>query len=556
MIDSITRGNRLRAGSGSHRYDIVFISDHAKIPQNPHLSLRKIGASSTTRVGITVAEEGSVKSVLTLALVLVGSLTAAACSDAPLFGGSKGKGDDSGEEEKKPAPDYENPRTKESEELPDALEGLPKGRAQLDALCARGERNPVTQALCNGQSVTSLVELQEALNLGFEDKTARGQNASGGNPGFAILGHSTSLVARSVSAINPRTFVFPATPGRPVRINGWAIIGFARGEPFVEIAAEDPNTKKITFYLLKFDLACEATHSCKPGDLLTPDVEKNWQGFSLYDDEDLKNTIVDCRHCHQPDATGKKLLRMQELRDPWTHWFRNDRPGGIALMGDFLRAHGDKEDYGGVPATLIQRADGRALEDFVVGQGFQQQPNAFDSQRIENEVRSSSRAQPDINTPRGSSSTWQSLYDRSLAGEFIPVPYHDVKVTGPDELQFATDAYRAFLAGTMPKAELPDVRRVLLEEALEELVFRPKKGATGREVLVSTCAQCHNPRLDQSISRAGFDVTKLDSMPRAMKDKAISRMTLPAKDKGHMPPALCRTLPDDALKAALEELAR
>ncbi len=497
-----------------------------------------------------------VRSIVALGLVLASAITGAACSDEGfIFGPSRGA-KDKDESAEQPKPDFEDPRTKETEELPDALEGLPKGRASLDAVCSRGERNPVTNALCTGRSVTSITDLQDALDLGFQDRSSRGQNAAGGNPGFAILGHSTSLVARSVSAINPRVFVFPPTPGRPVRINGYAIMGFTRGEPFVEIAAEDPNTKNVTFYLLKFDVACEATHSCKPGDLLTPDVEKNWQGFSIYDDDDLKNTILDCRHCHQPDANGKKLLRMQELKDPWTHWFRNDRPGGVALMGDFLRAHGTQEDYGGIPAALIQKADGRALEDFVVGQGFAQQPNAFDSQRIENEVRSSSSIQPDINTPRGASPTWQALYDRAMAGEFIPPPYHDVKVTDPDKLQYATDAYRGFLAGTVAKEELPDIRRVFLDDALEELAFRPKKGATGREVLVQTCAQCHNPRLDQTISRAKFDVTRLDSMTRAEKDTVIARINLPSSDKGHMPPALFRSLTPEAKQAIVEELSR
>ena len=94
-------------------------------------------------------------------------------------------------------------------------------------------------------------------------------------------------------------------------------MGFARGEPVVEIAAEDPNRRTLQFYLLKFELACEATKTCVPGDQLTPAIEKNWKSWTLYQDEDLKNTIVDCRHCHQPGGPSTKpMLRMQELQGP------------------------------------------------------------------------------------------------------------------------------------------------------------------------------------------------------------------------------------------------
>ena len=54
----------------------------------------------------------------------------------------------------------------------------------------------------------------------------------------------------------------------------------------------------------------------------------------VYEDRDLANTLFDCLHCHQPDGPqSRKLLRMQERRLPWTHWFRNNKnePGGETL---------------------------------------------------------------------------------------------------------------------------------------------------------------------------------------------------------------------------------
>lgn len=493
---------------------------------------------------------------LALCFAVATALGAAACSSSP--GGSfERDGDATIETAPGATPGSNDPTDPSVEVLPDPLEGLAKGSEQLAKVCARGQRDKVTNALCGGKTIESVEDLQAALGLEFKDHSAQAQNGGRGNPAFALLGHSSSLVAREVSAINPRAFVFTPPPGRPVRIPGYVVMGFVRGEPFVEIAAEDANSRTLSFYLFKFEPACEASHSCKPGDLLTPAIERNWKSWSLYQDEDLKNTIVDCQHCHQPDGPGSKpMLRMQELKDPWTHWFRNDRPGGVALTQDFLRAHGDKEDYFGIPATLMQSSDGRALEDFVVGQGFQNQPNVFDSEQIESEVESSSREQPEMNFPSGRSSTWQSLYDASASGRFIPPPYHDVKVTDPDKLNFASGQYRMFADGELPAKNLPDIRRVFLESALVEMGMRPKPGATGKEILVQACAQCHNPRLDQSISRARFDVTALGTMSPEMKSLAISRLRMAPSNRLHMPPALMRTLPDEAIKRAVEELSK
>jgi cytochrome c553 len=506
-------------------------------------------------------------SVLSLGMAVVTAAILAAACGAPDDGlagrgsrvpGAEGEATGDSRSEKSPNATYEDPRDSEVEVLPNMLEGLPTGDAQMQRLCSRGQLDLVTKAFCvDKKSPTSIIELQEAIGLGWKDRTAQGDNGVNGNPQFALLGHSSSLVAREVSAINPRAFIMSPTPGAPTRVQGFVIMTFVRGEPLVEIAAEDPQSRKLTLYLVKFNVPCEATKSCKPGDLLTPAIEKGWTGFSVYDDEDLKNTLADCRQCHQPNGPSSKLmLRMQELKDPWTHWFRNDRPGGVALFKDYLQAHGEKEDYAGIPATIIQQADGRAMEDFVIGQGFGTQPNVFDSKRIEDEIRLSSSLQPDVNTPEGSSATWQQLYDAAARGDFIPPPYHDVKVTDPGKLQFASDSYRLMTEGKLPRADLPDIRRVFLDNALEDMTMRTKSGFGGKEVLVQACAQCHNPRLDQTISRAKFDVTRLDTMTAAEKQAVIARLKLPASDRLHMPPAIMRTLTDEALNNAIGYLSK
>jgi len=103
---------------------------------------------------------------------------------------------------------------------------------------------------------------------------------------------------------------------------GFITMGFVRGEQFAEIIVSDRTTRELFFFLVAFQKACNATNSCTNGDLLTPAVESGWTSFTLYDEVDLQNTIVDCLHCHQTQGPGtQKILRMQELQNPWTHFF-------------------------------------------------------------------------------------------------------------------------------------------------------------------------------------------------------------------------------------------
>lgn len=88
------------------------------------------------------------------------------------------------------------------------LAGLDTGAKQLATLCARGGSDTFTKAMCNGAQVTSLADLQKILGLSFADPSAKGFNGVKGNPAFALLGHSTSVLARDVSAANPRAILF------------------------------------------------------------------------------------------------------------------------------------------------------------------------------------------------------------------------------------------------------------------------------------------------------------------------------------------------------------
>ncbi|MFO0677521.1 MAG: hypothetical protein U0169_13380 [Polyangiaceae bacterium] len=423
----------------------------------------------------------------------------------------------------------------------DMLSELAGGATQLAAFCAKGLNTTVSRALCATPrpTITSIKDLQALVGLRFAVPTLAGKNGTGGNPAFAMTTHSSSLIARSVSSINPRALVF--TP--PLRKTpGFVCLSYARGERFLEIAAHDATRDVVNFYLFVFEKNCSKNHACTTTDLLAPSVERDWTDWTIYDTEDLKNTNLDCKHCHQPAGPGTPMiLRMQELKDPWTHWFRNDRDAGRAVMTDYFDSHTTSEDYGGIPGPITIIADGKAMEDFVTVNGFGTQPNAYDAPTIEREVLQG-----------GTSATWQRAYDTAARGEAIPVPFFGTRVTDPAKLAAAGAAYRAFVSGSRP--DLPDIRDVFLDSALPSMTFVPRPTTDGRAILEQACAQCHNPRLDPTISRAKFDVTKLDTMPVEEKNLAIARMNLPRNDRLHMPPAFVRDLPEAERKAAIQAL--
>lgn len=441
----------------------------------------------------------------------------------------------------------------------DFLKGFPQGADQMAVICARNKNDRLRQQLCgeNPPQINSLVDLQRVLGLEFTNlnNPGRGNNGNGGNPSFVLTGHSSSLVARFTNAINPRAIIFSPANQRQAD-NDFVAMGFLRGEQFAEIIARDPNTGILSFFLVAFEQACnEKEGGCSMGDLLTPDIESNWTKVNIYEDEDLKNTIVDCLQCHQPEGPGTaKILRMQELRDPWTHFFRDNREGGQALIADYQLAHGPNETYAGIPGSHITGSDPQDLENLVRGNGFNNQNIDFDTPSIEDEVNASSPDQPDDNTVPGVSNTWQQLYDLSVQGEIIQIPYHDAKVTDPAKVQPMADAYRAVMNGQLAKNEMPDIRDIFKDD--RNMGFQVAAGLDGRQILVQACRQCHNSKLDQNISRAKFNIDALDLMSREEKDIAIQRLQLPPEDLRAMPPRRFRDLNAAERDLAIKELQK
>lgn len=365
------------------------------------------------------------------------------------------------------------------------LEKLPRGEAQFTNLCNATPNlvNVVRTKFCVDKvRPKSLIELQQALGLAVTNPalTTRNQNGTGGNPAFAFQGHSSSLVGRYVSALNPRAVIMtPDNLANNTANPAFVVMGFVRGEQLVELIANDSVSGKPEFYLLAFRQECnDAPGGCNYGQLLTPYIEDKWKEVSVYRAEDLANTIVDCFHCHKPTGT-QPMLRMQELRNPWTHWFR-DNTDGAQLIADYYAAHPTSETYAGIPGAMIGASNPAKLENLVRGNGFGTQPNEFQTGTIRNELIQNN----------GVSATWNRLNAEVIAGRMIPIPYVDLKVTEPALLTKFTQQYKSFVAGTLPLDKFEDHREILLQDPMKnaQVGFSVAPGTPAKDMLMIACA--------------------------------------------------------------------
>lgn len=457
------------------------------------------------------------------------------------------------------------------------LDKFPRGEEQFTILCNSTTNlvNVVRQKFCVEKvRPKSLVELQTALGLAVTNPAlvARNQNGTGGNPAFAFQGHSSSLVGAFVSSINPRVVIMtPNLLANNTANPNFVVMGFVRGEQLAELIANDTVTGKPEFYLFSFRQACnDKPTGCTPGDLLTPAVESNWTEVSLYRAEELANTIVDCFHCHRPSGTTP-MLRMQELRNPWTHWFR-DNTDGQQLIADYYAAHGTAETYGGIPGPMIRGSDPQKLENLVRGNGFAAQPNEFQTATIRTEL-----------TQGGTSATYNQLQAEVLAGRAIPIPFVDLKVTEPALLTKYTQQYQNFLAGTVPLDRFEDHRDIFLTDPVKRsqiMGYAVAPGTSPKDMLMLACNQCHHSGLDQSLSRAKFNVDftkmtnaseeitiaierlKLGYSPERLKKEKIAFTDESGKDvklhKGEhpltMPPRRIKVLTDEQIDQLVQYL--
>ncbi|TMQ21911.1 MAG: hypothetical protein E6J91_02065 [Deltaproteobacteria bacterium] len=426
----------------------------------------------------------------------------------------------------------------------DPLSGLPTGAAQWSAVCARHYGDMISAKFCAGAappSLTSLADLEALLGLTVRPNPNNDPTINA-NVRLTLNGESTGLGVRSVNPILARAFLMTPSPNSAPNAS-YQVLAFARGEPLVELVANDPAAQTLRFFLVRFHPACEST-GCSNGDLQTAAIESGWTGYTLYDDRTIADTTLDCLNCHEPGGPGsKRILRMQELANPWAHWFYPERPDTLQIVQDFLAAHGG-ESYAGIPSSLVMPSRPAALTQLLQNNGFGTQPNVFDTLKINTELAAG-----------GTSATWTGLYAQALAGQQIPPPYVDNPYDRTKE-QAAITAYQQVLSGSLPRAQLPDLRDTFLDSALADMSIRPKPGLDGKGILVQMCQMCHNARLDQTLSRARFNVEQLAQVSRAEKDTAIQRLQLPPADRHAMPPARFHELSAAERQLAIDELMK
>jgi mono/diheme cytochrome c family protein len=400
--------------------------------------------------------------------------------------------------------------------------------------CTRSAGDAIAKLFCapSEPQLASLAQLREALQL---------------NSAF-LLGHSTALSGRLVSAINPRAIAI-SLGSLSASNSQFTVLAFARGQQRVELAALDPSTRRFNFYLMEFSQACNAAaNGCRPGDLYTPDIETAWLDVSIRDDEALKNTPEDCRRCHGggPNRAGPMLL-MRELLPPWTHWLHEMS----VLREDFLSAKrtfdaDGSEPYAGTPFNRIASADALELPiESAQRLGLQpEQPLLFPSAAIGSETGELSLSST---RERSASPTWRALYDAFRAGEAPAPPYAFDRAPDSEKLAALAAQYQAFLAGTLPKDQLGDLSDVFPDDPQRqaEIGLAVEPDASAQDVLRQVCTECHNPTLDPSVSRARFDadLSRIDAAEIAT---ALERIALPEGDPRRMPPDGSRRLDSGA----------
>jgi mono/diheme cytochrome c family protein len=401
-------------------------------------------------------------------------------------------------------------------------------------------------------TVTGLADLQQRLHM----MPAPADRASLGATGTVavLLAHSTALSGHVVSPINPRLIVPGTDAGAGVTL------AFQRGVQRVELAIPGRDDGLLNFYLVTFRQACNAKDGgCTPGDLYTPRIESDWTEVDIQADEDLKDKASDCRPCHQRGRSVPGLL-MREKVGPWMHFFGplDQVPGPLGATGtdlvlDYQHAKGD-ESYAGVPAATISHSSAFALEQLVDGLDPTAQPLVFDSSRIALE-RYPYGSAGDAKTPQRSA-TWDSEYAAFKRGEHLALPYFDERTTDMNKQAALSDAYQRYLAGSLAVDDLPDLADIFPDDPQQraEIGLQVEPHATPVEALIQACGACHNDVLDQSVSRARFNIA-LARMDAAEIALAITRLNLDRSAPLAMPPLEARELGSEERNRLLQYLS-
>jgi cytochrome c553 len=126
----------------------------------------------------------------------------------------------------------------------------------------------------------------------------------------------------------------------------------------------------------------------------------------------------------------------------------------------------------------------------------------------------------------------------------------------PDKQTQLVRAYQRYRSGELGADQLPDLADVFPDDpqVRAEIGLSVEPNAAPVQALITACCQCHNDVLDQSLSRARFNVA-LSRMSRDELELAIERIQRMPNELGVMPPVESRQL-TDAVRARLIEYLR
>jgi len=437
------------------------------------------------------------------------------------------------------------------------LSRIGTGPAQTARVCARGATDRIATALCTkaAPAVRGLDELYRVLRL---DQPAAMVTAT--------TTHSLGLSSRTVSALNPRVLALQniSDKSRQPTYEQVAVTTFARGEQMVEMAALDPATYDFNFYLLRFEQACNRAR-CTPEDLLTEKIESGWTGWTLYSDNDLEDTPLDCISCHKPFGPKEhRQLLMRQVLDPWMHWghFRggdehalcSDRPadagpGKVVAVADGLdllrTVEGASGRYAGIPVAELHAAlSGEILVKFVTAaEGLVRvSPYGLKHNYPFGQMDFPTREVLCERFRTGRSPTWEKLR-RESHERGLQIPFYGPDVTDPRRRAEVGADRTAFLRRHADDDAFDVAASFLSDDVGPAVGFVPREDEKAPEILRAMCVRCHNAATDEHLRRARFNAEAIDRIDPVTATAIRRRLSLPRSSPELMPPLRVGELP-------------
>lgn len=487
------------------------------------------------------------------------ALAALALAHAAAGSGACGQATSSVREQR---PEITSSVREQSPEYAGWLAAVGTGREQTKRVCQRGTHDRVTSALCTDEAAAEIRSLEDLYRaLGLLDPAHRR---------VAATTHSLGLSARSVSAVNPRAFVFPdpADYAGPDPYERIAAVAFNRGEQLVELVALDPATYEFTFYLLHFEQRCNRSR-CTPEDLLTEKIEHDWTRWTLYADADLEDTPLDCISCHLPFGQGThKLLLMRQFLDPWMHWgdFRGGDEKSLCFKANatsdwhiesdgldaLLRLEGERGRYAGVPLFELHSApSGEQFTVFLNDAEHIVRASPYPPGYPYDQLTFATREVLCERMRSGTSPTWNKARAKSVA-RGLPVPHYAPDVLDPAlRASFLADRH-GFLRSHADADAVELASSLIDSEAAAAIGFISRDEDSVTDILRQMCVRCHSDSTDPRLQRSRFNAEQLDSIEPETARAIRYRIMLPSDSLQLMPPRAAGSL----TPAAIERIDR